>query len=391
MDDLTLDAGRPVSAGRASSDAIDRRLVIPGWVVTTMVTYAASRVVNYAGMWLGGAMHGRPPLAAVLRAWDGSWWVGLMMNGYPDEVVREGGKAVQSHIAFFPLFPMIVRPVRWLLGVSYDVASAVVTLTFGAVAALLLYALVRHLLDADVAARSVALFCFFPGSWVLGIPYSEGVFVALAIGSMLAALRRRWILAGVLAALASASRPTGIFLAPALAWPALTAIWRSREWRALLAPALAPIGMLAYFVYLWRRTGEPLAWFTVQADGWAYSESDLGMRALRRTGEFLFSDPFGDLNTVTGTAAAVFVIIGLVLMVGWRPPAMVTIYTALMSFQILTGGLPSRIRYAFACFPLLVAVARGVGPRFFPALLGTSAALLGIYTILSTTTTLAIP
>ncbi len=38
----------------------------------------------------------------------------------------------------------------------------------------------------------------------------------------------------------------------------------ARWWR----PLLAPLGFVAYMAYLWRHTGEPLAWRLTERGGW---------------------------------------------------------------------------------------------------------------------------
>ena len=58
-------------------------------------------------------------------------------------------------------------------------------------------------------------------------------------------LEERWLLAGVAAALASATRPNGVALVAACAVAAFIAIRQRRDWWSLVAPLLAPIGFIA--------------------------------------------------------------------------------------------------------------------------------------------------
>ena len=139
---------------------------------------------------------------------------------------------------------------------------------FAVAASVLLWFFVRELRGAAVADRAVALFCFFPGSFVLSMTYSESMFIALAIGCLWALVRRQWLLAGVIAAVATATRSNGLALCAACAFAAGVAIYERREWRSLIAPVLSPVGMLTFFAYLWHHTGDPRAWFKVQRYGW---------------------------------------------------------------------------------------------------------------------------
>src|SRR5207253_1167110 len=124
----------------------------------------------------------------------------------------------------------------------------------------LLWRLLARIWGREVADRGTALFCFFPGSFVLSMVYSEPLMLALAIGCLLALLDRRWLVAGVLAGLATGVRPNAVALVAACAWAAAVAIVKRREWRALVAPLLAPAGLVAFFAFLWARTGRPDAW-----------------------------------------------------------------------------------------------------------------------------------
>jgi hypothetical protein len=85
---------------------------------------------------------------------------------------------------------------------------------------------------------------------------SEPLFVALLFGSFLAVRKERWLLAALLASLATVVRPLGIF---ALVGVGVVLLIR-REWRTLLAAIFigAVVGAL-YVLPLARHFGDPLA------------------------------------------------------------------------------------------------------------------------------------
>src|SRR5207302_5593334 len=122
--------------------------------------------------------------------------------------------------------------------------------------------------DRRVADRAAVLFAFSPGAFVLSLVYAEGLLVLLSAACLLALLERRWLLAGVLAALAGATRPNATAAMLACAWAAGVAIWKDREWRAAVAPLLAPVGVLGFFVFLWWHTGGAVIWFRGEFQGW---------------------------------------------------------------------------------------------------------------------------
>ena len=83
-------------------------------------------------------------------------------------------------------------------------------------AATAIFRIAQRLVGEAVASDSVLLLALFPAAFVFTAVYSDGLFLALASWSLLAALRRRAVLASVLGGLAVATRPTGLALLPAL-------------------------------------------------------------------------------------------------------------------------------------------------------------------------------
>ena len=77
-------------------------------------------------------------------------------------------------------------------------------------------------------------------------------------------LSRKWLVAGLLAMLATAAHPTLTVLIPVLGIIALHAIWTKRDWRSLIAPVVAPLGVLGYFAYYGHQYHDYLFWFRIE-------------------------------------------------------------------------------------------------------------------------------
>lgn len=285
---------------------------------SVLAVYAASRVLTLLGVTVGGFF--RPDLSPerFLAAWDGGWYLALIRDGYPQAVPEVAGQAAKSTLAFFPLFPAAARGIAWLLPVSDAVAALMVSLLAGAAAAVLVFLLAERLAGRAAAHRTVALFCFFPGSVVLSMVYSEALTVALAAGCLLALVDRRWLTAGVAAALATACRPNAIALVLACGWQAAMAIRERREWRSLIAPALAPVGILMFFGFLWLRTGELDAWLRVEHEGWN-QQFAFGEPVLHAVAHFL-RYPFADPEPLIVLLGSAFVVVSARLLFGSAGP-----------------------------------------------------------------------
>jgi hypothetical protein len=261
-------------------------------------------------------------------------------------------------------------------------ASVLVTAVFGALSIVAIWLLVNRLSGRRVADRAAILIAFFPGSIALTLIYSEGVMLTAAALALLALHERQWLVAGLLGALASAARPNGIAVAAACGVAALVAIQQRREWRALLAPVVASLGMGLYLAWLWAVTGAADVWFRVQDEGWGEG-IDFGAATLRDLTGWYARLPvnldFLDIPFIIHLRAVglIVTVVAAVLLVRWRPPAPVWTYAAVvMALSLLSQTLGARPRFIFTAFPLLVAVAWSVKGAWYSMVLASSAVLL---------------
>lgn len=353
--------------------------------------YVASRVVALAAVAYGVWRRGDPGILRALAVWDGSWYLSAAVQGYPANPPTLNGEAITSSIAFFPLYPLMIRGVTWLTGISELAAAIVVAFVAGLAMTILLWLLVRAVCNEQVAQRSVLLVCFFPGSVVLSMAYSESLMLALSMLCLLALLSRRWISAGVVGALATATRPNAVALSLCSLWAAGRAISRDRDWRAVIAPLLTPLGFVGFMLFLWARTGDPFVWFRVQREAWG-EHFDFGLRTLQEVW-ILFVLRDGVTNTmklqVLGLA---FTLLATYLLLRWRPPMLLTLYTAGILFLTLgSWTLGARPRFVLTAFPLIVAVARVVRGRWFVVLLSASTLAMVLLAVVYTAPKMAIP
>jgi Mannosyltransferase (PIG-V) len=161
---------------------------------------------------------------------------------------------------FYPLFPWVTRVFGILTG-DYLVGAFVVSGLASLVAAVVMRRLIAADFSPAIALRAVWFFLIFPGAYFLHIGYTESLFIALALGSLLAARRDRWWLAGILGAFAWMTRAPGMILVPTLATAAAHRFWTTKrwEWRWLWI-ALVPAGFCVYLLVNWHVTGDPF-WF----------------------------------------------------------------------------------------------------------------------------------
>jgi hypothetical protein len=321
----------------------------------------------------------------VLTSWDGLWYIDLVLKGYPREVIAEVTYFdAEARAAFFPLYPLLVRAANPVLPGGEVTAALALNLMLGAVFVGLVGLLTRRLAGPRAAGRAMVLTALFPGAFVLSFAYSEALLLTLAALCLLLLLERRWVWAGLVAAVATASRPNALALVVACGLTALVAVWRELEWKALVAPALAPVGFVAFHLYLWSRTGEAGVWFRVQREAWNEGTS-YGTTALTRSIEFLLH-PFGSATNAITAMSLVALVVGVWCVWKVRLPLPLWSYSAVvLGLMLLPATVTARPRFLYTAFPLLMAVAmvwkedRDDGWVF---LVATCAAGLGILTAL---------
>ena len=225
--------------------------------------------------WLGTQADNGTTLRERLLVWDAGWFLRVATEGYPTGYTYEGaGEVAGNGLAFFPMYPMLIRGVS-ALGLGPNTAALTVTWLASIGAAVALHLLGTTLYSRRTGWALVALCCAQPLSVVLSMAYSESLFLALVAGMLVAAHRRVWWAAGLLGLGAALTRPTGLAAAIALAVAAWLAV-RDRPdnrgtWRAPAAALVALAGVPAFLGWVAWRVGDLDAWFTIQTAGWGTS------------------------------------------------------------------------------------------------------------------------
>jgi Mannosyltransferase (PIG-V) len=171
---------------------------------------------------------------------DAVWYLRLADRGWSTE---------DASAAFFPLYPLAVRAVSWILP-GEDLFAAIVVSNLAFLGALLaLFALTAEAFGERIARRAIVVTAIFPTAFFFLAPYTESLFLFLSVLAFRAARHDRWGLVALFGAGAALTRSVGILLVPALLVEA--AIGRAGGARAFLARAAGGAAIAA----------APLAWF----------------------------------------------------------------------------------------------------------------------------------
>jgi hypothetical protein len=237
-------------------------------------------------LWLGGVADDGVGLRGRFLVWDAGWFLRVAVNGYPHGYTfGANGELEANELAFFPLYPMLIRGVA-ALGIDPGTAAIEVSWIASIGAAVALHLLGTSLYGKRAGWALVALCCSAPVSVVLSMAYSESLFLALVAGMLVAAHRRVWWAAGLLGLGAALTRPTGAAAAIALAVAVVLELRRpdaTKKVQAVVAALVALAAVPAFLGWVALRVGDPSAWFKIQAAGWGTS-FDYGASTLKFVG-----------------------------------------------------------------------------------------------------------
>lgn len=351
----------------------------------TILVYLLSRVLLIA-VALTAARIGHISLAAEVGRWDGTWYAQIASTGYPMHVAH-----VPTTLGFFPLYPLVIWLAVHAPGPpdSVILAGVLISTAGGLVATILIQRLATDWWGEASGRRAALLFCFFPGSIVFSMVYGEGLLIPLAAGCILALQRRRWLLAGILAGLATAVQPDAIALVAVCAVCAFVEVhrcgWHDREARrSLLAPLLSVVGIGAFAVYLWAWTGTPFATLETQHYGWGEKVNPL---ALAHQGKLLAHELSHahlahlriNLAPLAGLLGTVVLLIGLALLL--RRPRLVsleamTLTLCIAFLAVVSENVPPNPRILITAFPVVLVFAHQFQRRGYAWLFGATTLLL---------------
>lgn len=371
-------------------------VLLSGLFASVKVGTAGLKLTNFGSLLLAPSLH-----------WDDGWYLDIAQSGYGNVQAR----------GMFPLYPLLIRAVGLLIGITY--AAVIISLVALFVALLLLYRLTELDFSPQVAATTVALVAFCPMAFFFSAVYTESLFLALSVGAIYAARRERWLVAGILGALASATRNSGVLLilpilllylyGPRGSESAARANWPTpRLWLQKLLPRyrltwriwpvlLVPLGVGAYTLYLALKYHDGFEWISVQRTYWLHTSSnpiggfvqgaDTAWSGLRD----LIAHPGGrnaaspDATNILNFVACLAGLVALVgclrnLPIGYSAYAAAAFLLPLMTptQQYPLNSVP---RYQMVIFPLFIWAAQYLERRrWSTTAIAGSAVLLGMFT-----------
>ncbi|MET8983745.1 hypothetical protein ABZX85_50130 [Streptomyces sp. NPDC004539] len=319
-----------------------------------LAAYLCVRLISLAVLatWAHRRHHGVRPILS--QEWDAKWYWGIATHGYTHTL---GTAYDANNLAFFPLYPYLVKTLSAITHLSLPGTGLAVALASSLLAAWGIFAIGDHLHDRRTGILLTTLWAAWPVALVQWMAYTESLFTALAAWSLYAVLTHRWLPAAGLAILAGLTRPTGIAVAAAVSVTALLSLRSHRSHKAALAMLTAPLGWCAYVTWVGLRLHRWEGYFAVQRL-W-HNEWNGGQETLRRFRELLGQDSTPELFLIGVTLTLIAATALYALSIWDRQPLPLLIFTgAMLTIVLGSGGVYfPRARFLLPAFPLLLPIA----------------------------------
>jgi hypothetical protein len=330
----------------------------------------------------------RVRLAEIFAAWDSGWYFDIASRGYYFNPVG------QSSIAFFPLYPMLMRAFAapfggsdkaiWISGIAVACAAF-------ALALLVIHQFTLRVFgDRETARRTVLYLAVFPFSLFFTRVYAESVFLLMSALAISRAYDARWWQAGLWGGLATIARPNGILIGLPLGLMALAGRPTVRDLvRRLLALAPVPLALAGYCAYAYTLSGDPLAWLNAQAQ-WGYSLGHPPWQQLLQLiarlvdyglYDYFFISPLAPFRLFHGAAGLLFLV--LLPAIFKRLGVAMGAYVLVSLLVPLSGNALEGVgRYAAVLFPAFMLLGAVKSPRAQEAILIAGSLFLAFFVCL---------
>lgn len=301
---------------------------------------------------------------------DGVHYLRLAQNGYD----------AQFSQAFFPLYPLLIKFLNFLPKGNYDLSlfvdpsyfyvGLILSNILFVIALFFLYKLWTIEYDSKITKLATILLLTFPTSYYFGAIYSESLFLLLAVLTFWFVRKDKFILAGIMTALASATKIQGVLLAVFI----LIELWYKYKtgiktrlnsfWKDVVGLLIAPLGLATYMLYLWKQFGDPIYFLTSQpAFGAGRSNFPFVTlpQVIYRYLKMLLTVGTSNLAFWNATLELFFMLlpVGILIYSFRKVKFSYWMFTALaILMPTLTGTLSSMPRYAILAFPLIPLIAK---------------------------------
>ncbi len=210
--------------------------------------------------------------------WDAGWYLTIARDGYDkkfpslpeySEFCVNNSTECQRNFAFFPAYPTSVKVVSAVTTIDPRFIGIILSNIYFVIATVFLYRLVKQKYSEKIARTTVLLLMFFPLSYIFSGMMTESLFLMLLVMTYYFAENKRWIPAGIVGALLSATRIVGflgigIIILKYLEHKNFKIKLKEIDPRFVFALIIFPLGILGFMTFLKIHTGSFFSYFIIQ-------------------------------------------------------------------------------------------------------------------------------
>ena len=206
---------------------------------------------------------------SAVNIWDCGYYRDIIVNGYPTSATKT------ASWAFFPLYPLTVKLVTIITGLSIDLSGFILSNICCFISCIYAW---RYIMRTRNNIEEVK---FYLSLMVLGvcgfyesIMYTEAMYLMFLTMSFVYMEEGHYPKMGLCGALLSATRNTGVFFVFAILfhWIKKSGAKSLKDFviktfpntRLVLGTMMVPLGLFLFMHHLWRLTGDPLAFVHIQ-------------------------------------------------------------------------------------------------------------------------------
>ena len=215
-------------------------------------------------------------MATIVANYDGPLFLVVAKTLYDPELIKQSFAfplPTEYYAAHFPLYPLLVRFLAWVMGYPYAMLS--VTIFTSVLALYFFYKFILQYIDKKYAFWTVFVFAILPARWLIvrSVGSAEPLFIASLIASIYYFQQKKYWWAGIWGAAAQLTKSPGIllfvtyFLVLSVPNMKIAAIDSFAKWIRSLSLEkvypifLIPLSLVALFVFYAIRFNDFFAYF----------------------------------------------------------------------------------------------------------------------------------
>lgn len=169
----------------------------------------------WIGVWLGyyffipgfTYIHTANVLQALIH-WDAGWYLDIAQHGYK----YNGNDLMQQNIAFFPLYPIIMKFFGQFFGLRNGIATVLPALFIGITSIYAFHALASTILKENASLFATAAYALYPRATFFVSAYPTSIMNLLVILAFLSLNRKKYFMAAIATGISTAAGALLVFL-----------------------------------------------------------------------------------------------------------------------------------------------------------------------------------